>query len=96
MSYKIEARKQKEIIEQIKILSYSNREDVFQPEDVSNITKVVWNSDISSFFVKLTFEKSGSFFISDDELYDEYLIWCNQWDVDAIAKIDFIKKHIIG
>lgn len=90
--YKIEARKQKEIIEQIKILSYSKREDVFQPEDVSNSTKVVWNSDISSFFEKLTFEKSGDFFISDDELYDEYLIWCNQWDVDAITKTDFIKK----
>ncbi|MBR6552761.1 MAG: GIY-YIG nuclease family protein [Clostridia bacterium] len=92
LTYKIEARKQKEIIEQIKILSYAKREDVFASENNNDTLKKTCCSDISPFFKNLTFEENKGYFISDDELYEHYLEWCEQCNIKTISQNDFIKK----
>ena len=93
LTYQIESRKQKEIIEQIKILSYAKKEDVIPNDNVKmNKTTTASNSDISSFFIQLAFEEKKGFFLSDDELYESYLAWTNQIGFNMTSKNEFIKS----
>ena len=94
LSYQIESRKQKEIIEQIKILSYAKKEDIIILNDnvKKNKNTNASTSDISSFFVSLAFEEKTGFFLSDEELYESYLVWTNQRGLNATSKNEFIKN----
>ena len=93
LSYQVESRKQKEIIEQIKILSYAKKEDVF-PTDKVQISGAEKISiiDVSVFFRHLIFEERTGYFLSDDELYDVYLIWGKQCNASIIDKSEFVRK----
>ena len=96
LSYKIESRRQREIIEQIKILSHTKREDVFPADDIeTDATEIIWTSDISSFFYNLVFEEKSGYFMSDDELYNTYQAWGRQIDADVLSKSEFIRKSAL-
>ena len=96
LTYNIESRKQKEIIEQIKILSHTKREDFLPVDDMmSDGSEIIWTSDISSFFYNLVFEEKNGYFISDDELYDTYQSWGKQLDVDLVSKSEFMRKSAL-
>ena len=93
LTYKIESRRQREIIEQIKILSHAKREDIFHTDDMqTDVSEIIWTSDISSFFYNLVFEEKNGYFMSDDELYSTYLAWGRQLDVEVVSKGEFIRK----
>lgn len=87
IKYGIEAKKHKEIIQQIKILSFTKKEDVFFEEK----HQCLENNDISKFFYELDFDKFIDFYISDTELYSRYLSWCGEKD-SAITDKDFFRK----
>jgi len=91
LKYHIEARKQKEVIEQIKILSYSKKIDIFPAVIKETIDKSI-RPDIPAFFRKLMFERYTGYFISDEVLYEEYISWENQWNLDIIEEEEFFKK----
>jgi len=91
LKYHIEARKQKEVIEQIKILSYSKKIDIFPAVIKETIDKSI-RPDIPAFFRKLMFERYTGYFISDEVLYEEYISWANQWNLDIIEEEEFFKK----
>ncbi len=96
LTYKIESRRQKEIIEQIKILSHAKREDVFPADDMqADVSEIIWTSDISSFFYNLVFEEKSGYFISDNELYDTYMAWGRQLDVDIVPRSEFVRKSAL-
>ena len=89
LTYQIESRNHKEIIEQIKILSYAKKEDVFSCGDNTEGER---NVNISSFFTKLDFGENSDYFVSDDKLYDNYLIWATQCNIKAVNKTEFLRK----
>lgn len=92
LTYQIESRKQKEIIEQIKILSFSRKEDVFPSITIPNYEIDPKDSvDISAFFKNLCFEKESSYFISDDLLYEKYISFAEEYNYDIKDKNAFHK-----
>jgi len=38
------------------------------------------------------FERYTGYFISDEVLYEEYISWANQWNLDIIEEEEFFKK----
>lgn len=94
LAHGIESRKHKEIIEQIKILSYAKKEEVFETEKhtISAFNKGSVEVDISSFFVKLSFDETNGYFISDDELYDDYTGWGEERNIKIVSKAEFVRK----
>lgn len=96
LTYQIESRNHKEIIEQIKILSFAKREDVYVCDKThENSVRIISTTDISSFFKELVFEEYSEYFISDDKLYDDYLIWANQRNIEVVNKTELVKKATI-
>ncbi len=93
VTYGVEPRKHKEIIEHIKILSYARKGDICIKSTIP-ITAMhqTASADISSFFSTLTLDESMSYFISDDDLYENYLIWSNNQNLDAFSKAEFFRK----
>ena len=93
MAHGIESRKHKEIIDQIKILSYAKKEEVFVTEKhtIPEFSKDSVEADISSFFVKLSFDETNGYFISDDELYD-YAGWGEERSINIVSKSEFVRK----
>lgn len=93
ISYGIEPRKHKEIIDHIKILSCASEEDIrikfTSPTEAIN--KMI-SSDISSFFSELSLDESMLYFISDDDLYECFLTWSNNNNQDILPKTEFFRK----
>lgn len=93
ITYGIEPRKHKEIIEHIKILSYAKKEALGTKKTVSLIAMDQTTHDnISSFFSSLILDESMRYFISDDDLYKNYLIWSNQQNIESFSKTEFVRK----
>lgn len=93
ITYGVEPRKHKEIIEHIKILSQARKEDICIKSNIPTITMCQTTSaDISSFFSTLILDEAMSYFISDDDLYEKYLIWSSNQNLDALPKTEFFRK----
>ena len=95
--YGIESRKHKEIIEQIKILSYAKKEDVFDVDqhNLPLLNSVPVNVDISTFFTNLRFYEGNGYFMSDDELFDSYSEWGEKHTIKTLSNTEFIRKCAI-
>ena len=95
--YGIESRKHKEIIEQIKILSYAKKEDVFDADqhNLPLLNSVHVNMDISTFFANLRFYEGNGYFMSDDELFDSYSEWGEKHTIKTLPNTEFIRKCAI-
>ena len=92
ISYRVEPRKHKEIIEHIKILSCARKEDIRVNCTSPTLTvNQITSPDISSFFSKLSLDESMLYFISDDDLYECYSTWSNN-NLDVLSKTDFFRK----
>lgn len=93
ITYGIEPRKHKEIIEHIKILSYARKEDICTKKTTPISTIYQKTSfDISLFFSTLILDESAQYFISDDDMYEHYLLWSKQQNTDTISKTEFVRK----
>lgn len=93
ITYGVEPRKHKEIIEHIKILSYARKGDICIKSTMPITTIYQTESaDISSFFSTLTLDESMSYFISDDDLYEDYLIWASNQNLDVFSQAEFFRK----
>lgn len=92
--YGIESRKHKEIIEQIKILSYAKKEDVFGADQhiIPSLNSVPFSVDISTFFTNLRFDEENGYFMSDDELFDSYSEWGEKHTIKTLSNTEFIRK----
>ena len=96
LTHHIETRKQKEIIEQIKILSYTKKHEIFP--DISAQESENWNkhnTDISSFFESLVLDKNINYFISDEELYEKFISWKMLIGGNLIDKDNFFKRSLL-
>lgn len=96
LTHHIETRKQKEIIEQIKILSYSKKDEIFP--DISADESEKWSNqkaDISSFLKGIILDKSNNYFMSDEELYEFFIAWKKELGEKLVEKDLFSKKSLI-
>ena len=93
ITYGVEPRKHKEIIDHIKILSYAKKEDI-STKITMPITTMYQTAatDIHSFFDTLTLDESMMYFISDDDLYENYLTWSSNQNLDIFSKTEFSRK----
>lgn len=94
ITYGLESRKHREVIEQIKILSFARKGELIFESNSASQENTNFSGGIADFFKSLSIDESNEFYISDDMVYDNYIKWAQERMIEVLPKEKLNKKTI--